>query len=130
MAAYANNSVDAVVRLLLLTLYADRVKKPEESEEVFRRLPDLAVFADGVAFGSVPDFETLIAKHDTEVQQALDDSDLLAFTERAISAIDDPLLVPSVLDAMRSIAYADEEYHHTEEHLIEQAERQWGLHTA
>ncbi len=130
MDVYANNSVDAVVRLLLLTLYADRVKKAEETEEVLRRLPDLAVFADGSLFDGSLDFDALVAKHDAEVQQALDDSDLLAFTELAIKAIDDPLLIPSVLDAMRSIAYADDEYHHTEEHLITQAERRWGYYTA
>ncbi len=127
MDSYGKNSIDAVLRVLLLTLYADRVKKPEETAEVQRLLPELAIFADGKLFEKFPDLDTLVAKHDAEVQEALDASSLLAFTADALAAIDDPLLIPSVLDAMRAIAHADEEFHHTEQHLIARAEQLWGF---
>ncbi len=115
------NSVDAVLRLLMLTVYADRVQKPQEMTELWRQLPKLKVFTEGEYFPDVRGLNRLISKNDAEVRHLLDESSLNTEIENAINLIDSPVLIPMVLGGMQAVARADGNVHHTENSIIELA---------
>jgi len=121
------NTVDAIVRLLMLTVYADRVQKPQEMSAVLRLIPRLQVFADGGFFSDLQNLDALILVFDQEIRELMDESSLADEIETAIGLIDSPILIPMVLAAMRDIANADHEYHLAENAIIERAARTWGV---
>ena len=121
------NSIEAVVQVLLLTVYADRVKRPPEISEVRNRLLNLAIFAEDEFKDHNSDLNALIDKYDTQVHDAIDQPDLIEITDAAINRIDDPMLIPLVVAAMRSVAFSDEEFHNTENILLTRAAELWGM---
>jgi hypothetical protein len=121
------NSVEAVLRLLMFTVYADRIQKPEEMTELWRQIPSLNVFTDGDFFPGIKDLNSLISKHDSDVRELMDDASLMTEIERAIGLIDSPILAPMVLAGMQAVALSDGYYHHSENNIIEQAAKAWGM---
>ncbi len=121
------NSVDAVLRLLMLTIYADRVQKPQEMTELWRQLPKLEVFTEGEYFPDVRGLNRLISKNDAEVRHLLDESSLTTEIESAIKLIDSPILIPMVFGGMQAVARADGDIHHTENSIIQLASNIWGV---
>ena len=124
---YEMNSIDAVVRLLLLTVYADRVRRPEESKEICRQISKLQIFTETGFFPDVTGVNTLIEKHDAEVRDLMDASPLTEVIETSINRIDSPILIPMVLSSMHIIARTDNEFHHAEKQIISQASEVWGV---
>ena len=127
MAIYEKNSIDAVVQVLLLTVYVDGVKRPPEIPEVRDQLLNLAIFTVGAFKDISGGLSPLIDKYDAQVRDAIDQSDLMEITDAAINQIDDPMLIPLVLTAMRSVALSDDEFHHSEKVLINRAAEIWGI---
>lgn len=121
------NSIEAVVRVLLLAVYADRVKRPPEIPEVHDQLLGLAIFTEGEFKDLSGGLSSLIEKYDAQVRDVIDQSDLIEITDAAIKRIDDPMLIPLVLTAMRSVAWADDEFHHSENVLIARAVELWEI---
>ena len=122
---YATNSVDAVLRILMLVVYADRVKKPVERDALRQRLSQLAVFTEDRFAGSVDVLDTLIVEHEAEVENLMDDAELVQIIDDSLKRIDDPMLIPLVLEAMQTVADADDELHYAEKRLIGAARRMW-----
>ena len=121
------NSIEAVVQVLLLTVYADRVKRPPEIPEVHARLLNLSIFAKDGFKDFTGSLSSLIDKYDTQVHDAIDQPDLIEITDAVICQIDDPMLIPLVVAAMRSVAFSDEEFHNTENILLTRATEKWGM---
>ena len=121
------NSIEAVVQVLLLTVYADRVKRPPEIPEVRDRLLNLAIFTEDGFKNLAGSLNSLIDKYDTQVHDVIDQPDLIEITDAVICQIDDPMLIPLVVAAMRSVAFSDEEFHNTENILLTRATEKWGM---
>jgi len=121
------NSIEAVLRLLVLTVHADCQSKPQELDEVWRQIPKLRIFTDNKGFPDADGFGDLIETFDAQLSEHRDRSSLLSEVEDAIHKIDSPTLAPIVLTSMRVIAYADHEYHPTERTIIDRAAEVWGL---
>jgi hypothetical protein len=126
---YELNSVDAVLRLLMLTVYADRIRHPDESKEICRQISKLQMFTDEGFFPDVTGVNMLIEKHDAEVRDLMDASSLTEIIEASIKRIDSPILIPMALSAMNIVANADNEFHHAEKLIISQAAEAWGIKT-
>lgn len=123
------NSVDAVVQLLLLSVYADRVKSSPEILEVHDRMLSLEIFSGGEVKDPSCGLSSLIEKYDAQVRDAIDQSNLIEITDAAINQIDDPMLIPLMVTAMLSVARSDGEYHHSINDFITRAAKIWGLPT-
>jgi len=124
---YEMNSLDAVLRVLMLTVYADRIQRPQEITEIWRQIPKLQIFIEGEFFPDVSGLNALIEKHDAEVREMMDSSGYAEIVDRSIRRIDSPILIPMVLAAMKSIAIADSEFHRSENEIICQAAETWGV---
>ena len=121
------NSVEAVLRLLMFTVYADRVQKSKEMTEIWKQVPTLKVFTEGGYFPGVKGLINLINEYDQDMRELMDSSALSAETEKSIRLIDSPVLTPMVLAGMQAIANSDGEYHHMENAIIERASEIWGI---
>ena len=121
----ADNSIDAVVQVLLLMVFADRKAWDEELEAVRASLPKLAVFADSDVEIPEEGLDKLIIRHAARVRVLIDEEDLMWIVDKALRRITDPLLAPMVLAAMREIAVSDTNIHNAENNLIKQAESIW-----
>jgi len=121
------NSLEAVVQVLLLTVYADRVKKTPEIPVVHIKLFNMAIFTEDAFKDHSGDLKPLIEKYDAQVRDVIDHSDLLEITDTALNRIDDPMMTPLLIAAMRSVALSDGEFHHNENILIQRAEEIWGM---
>jgi len=123
----ADNSIDAVVQVLLLMVFADRKAWDEELEAVRVSLPKLAFFAESESDIEIPQegLDKLIIRHAARVRVLIDEEDLMWIVDRALRRITDPLLAPLVLSAMREIAVSDTNIHNAENDLIKQAESIW-----
>ena len=121
------NSVEAVLRLLMFTVYADRVQKSKEMTEIWKQIPTLKVFTEGGYFPGVKGLINLINEYDQDMRELMDSSALSAETENSIRLIDSPVLTPMVLAGMQAIANSDGEYHHMENAIIERASKIWGI---
>lgn len=125
MDTIADDSIDAVLQVLLLTVFADRKAWDEELEAVRTSLPNLAIFTDNDL--DIPDegLDNLIVRHAARVRALMDETDYNAEIETALRRITNPMLSPMVLSAMQEIAGSDANIHAAETGLIEQAEKIW-----
>jgi uncharacterized tellurite resistance protein B-like protein len=124
---YAMNSINAVLQLLMLTVYADRVRHPDESKEICRQISKLQIFTDVGLFPDVTGINNLIEKHDAEARNLMDSSSLDEAIEASINRIDSPILIPMVISALHIVANADSEFHEAEERIISRAAEVWGV---
>ncbi len=126
MHKYDKNSIEAVIRVLLLTLYADDRHQPPEKAEIRRLLPDLEIFTNGIFFGTYSRIDSYIDRHDAEVKALIEEHSLAAVIEETIKRIDDRELIPSLYSAMRRVAQADGEVVIEENFLIGRSLVIWG----
>ncbi len=124
---YEMNSLDAVLRLLMLTVYADREKHPQEINETWRQISKLQIFTVDGFFPDMTGVQTLIEKHDAEIRNLLHDLSLTEVIEASINRIDNPTLIPMVIASLRAIAIADGDVSQTENNIIRQAADAWGV---
>jgi len=123
------NSVQAVLRLLMFTVYADRVQKTQEMTEIWKQIPTLKVFTEGGFFPGVKGLIGLINDFDAEMRDLMDSPSLDNEIETTIGLIDSPILIPMVLAGMQAIANSDGEYHHMENAIIERSSKIWEFPT-
>lgn len=125
MYTIADDSIDAVLQVLLLTVFADRKAWEEELEAVRTSLPNLAIFTDNDL--DIPDegLDKMIIRHAARVRALMNENDYNAEVETALRRITNPMLSPMVLSAMHEIAGSDANIHSAETNLIEQAESIW-----
>lgn len=125
MDTIADDSVDAVLQVLLLMVFADRKAWDEEIESVRSSLPQLKIFTDNEI--EIPDegLDALISRHAARVRALMDDNDLAGSIDKALRRITNPMLAPMVLSAMHEISRSDANVHSAEANLIEQAEAIW-----
>jgi len=123
---YENNSIEVVLRLLLLTVRADEVHHASETAELRRLLPQLEIFTKGIFFGLYSNIDQIIASHDQDVVDLISEFSLPKVAENAIAQIDDPELALNVYNAMRSVALADGEIVRAENLIVQRAARAWG----
>ena len=127
MEAQTNNSAEAVVQVLILTLYADRLDNPPSVAETRDRLLGLDGPLRGQIKGLGRGLEPLIAGQDRQARDLADAGDLLAATGQALARITDPWLEGVLLDAMCHLAWADTHYHYVDGLMIARAIIHWGL---
>lgn len=120
-----NNSVDAVMQILMLAVFADRRAKDEELANVRTTIPTLSLFTEGSLDLPAHGLDAMIDEHMEYARELMDDSDLVMMTETILRRITNPLLAPLVLKAMREIANIDEKFHPAEDHLLSKAEAIW-----
>lgn len=125
--AIGENSIEAVLRLLIFTVYADRVQKPLEMKAVARQLPKLKVFAEGEFFPDTKGLDLLIDKYNAEICHLIDESSLLMEIDAAVRLITSPVLIPMVLAGMKDVANSDGEYHQAEDSIINRASNIWDV---
>ena len=125
--SYEMNSLDAVLRMLMLTVYADRIQRPQEITAIWRQLPKLQIFMEGEFFPDVSGLNALIEKHDAEVRELMDSSPLNEIIDASIRQIDSPILIPMIISALHAVAIADSEFHPSENNIICQAAAAWGV---
>lgn len=123
----ANNSLDAVLQVLVIMIFADHIVRNEEVEAVVDILPNLAVFSEGRLASSMEEIQSTVRQHLSKVEASLSSPLREEFIESALAKIDDPFLIPMVLTALHQLARADNEYHQKEERLIVLASDIWGL---
>ncbi|PHS79776.1 MAG: hypothetical protein COB59_00370 [Rhodospirillaceae bacterium] len=126
------NSIEAVMHILIFTVYADRKKRPQEIAQLWHQVPKLSVFTDDNGFPNAEGlvFEHLITTAEKKVIELIDSNDLLFEIDSAIKRIDSPILAPIILSSMQAIAHADNEYHPSEHCVITRASELWGLSPA
>jgi len=120
-----NDSIDAILQVLLLTVFADRRAWDTELETVRAILPQLTIFAKSEIEIPEEGLDKLILRHAARVRALMDEEDMLGAIDTALRRITSPMLSPLVLAAMYEIASADANVHTSETNLIEQAEAIW-----
>jgi hypothetical protein len=123
---YEKNTIEAVIRVLLLTLYADDRHQPPEKAEVRRQLPNLEIFTDGIFFGPFSKVDSYIDKHDREMQDLIAEYTLGRVIEETLARVDDVELIPNLYNAMLKVAQSDGEVVIEENLLIGRALVIWG----
>ncbi len=121
----ADDSIDAVLQVLLLTVFADRKAWDEEFTAVREAVPNLAIFTQNEV--EVPDegLDSLIVRHAAQVRALMDETDYLSSVNKALRRITNPMLMPMMLTAMNEIAGSDANIHNAETSLIDQADALW-----
>lgn len=121
----ADDSIDAVLQVLLLMVFADRKAWDKEIDAVRQSIPQLSIFTENEI--DIPDegLDALIQRHAARVRVLMDDNDLNAAIDQALQRITSPMLAPMVLAAMREISASDSNVHNAEINLIERAEALW-----
>ncbi len=122
---YPKNSIDAVLRLLMLTVYADEKQRHEEITEIWRQIPKFQLFVAGGYFQGATGLRASIDAHGEETQRLIIQENLPHTIEGSVRRIDDPALIPMVLQAMQAIAISDGQFHHNENAIIAQAYEIW-----
>ena len=125
MFKYQNNSIEVVLRLLLLTVRADEIFQAPERAELRRQLSKLEIFTNGIFFGLYGKIESVIDAHDLDVQDLINEFSLREVAEKTIAQIDDPELAYSVYNAMCTVALADGELVVAENLIIQRAAKAW-----
>ncbi len=121
----AENSLDAVLQVLALAVFADRRLKDEELTNIRSVVPTLSLFTDGELLLPDQGVDALIDKHLEYTRDLMDDSDLVVMTETILRRITNPLLAPLVLNTMREIANIDDDFHSAEDDLLSKAAAIW-----
>ncbi len=125
MDTIADDSIDAVLLVLMLTVFADRKAWDEELDVLRTSLPKLAIFTDG-GFDIPPGgLDKMLIRHTARVRALMDETDLNGAIDTALRRISNPMLTPMVLSAMHEIAGSDANIHIAETNLIERAEAIW-----
>jgi len=122
---YQNNSIEIVLRLLLLTVRADEIHQAPERAELRRQISNLEIFTNGIFFGLYSKIDSVIDAHDLDVQGLINEFSLPEVAEQTISQIDDPELAYSVYNAMRAVALADGETVSAENLILQRAAKAW-----
>lgn len=125
MYKYQNNSIEIVLRLLLLTVRADEIHQAPERAELRRQISNLEIFTNGIFFGLYSKIDSVIDAHDLDVQGLINEFSLPEVAEQTISQIDDPELAYSVYNAMRAVALADGETVSAENLILQRAAKAW-----
>lgn len=127
MRYHGENTVSAVVQLLMLTLYADHLDDPPPPGEIRVRLTrigaPLAPWIEGIGRRLGP----LIGNLDGDIRALPDRPALLAATGSTLARITDQVLAPQVLRAMCTLAWDGAGYHYTEGLMIARASIHWDL---
>lgn len=121
------NSLDAVMQVLMIMVYADRRAKFEELEYLRACIPRLSLFGDNTFEKPTKGMDLLIREHMEHIHLMMDDTELFAAIDLAIRRIDDTDLQPRVLHAMKEVATADADLHISESTLISRATAQWHI---
>jgi len=121
------NSLEAIVRLLLMTVYADAKQRQQEMIELHRQVAKLEIVLSG-STPVTPQSISTIAKHQSaDVQAALDGPERSLAIEEAVHAITGSTRHQMMLQAMRSVANADWELNPKESQLLSRAAEIWGI---
>lgn len=126
MNSVAENSVEAVLQVLMLTAYADDIVQPEERETVIEHLPNLSIFTDDSLAPGRANIQSLINQISDKIKKRIIDPNRIDHEKAAISMITDRYLSQVLLAAMHQIALCDNEFHPNEKNLISLAASIWG----
>ncbi len=121
----AENSLEAVMQILMLAVFADRRVKDEELANLRATIPTLSLFTESDLELPTDGLDALIDENVAFARDLMDDSDLLIATDAILRRITNPLLAPLVLNAMREISNVDDDFHPAEDHLLNQAITIW-----
>ncbi len=125
MDTIADDSIEAVLQVLLLMVFADRKAEEEELVAVREAVADLSIFTDNAIAVPAEGLGNLMIRQAARVRALIDDSNLGGATDIALRRIAKPELRPLVLAAMREIASSDTNIHVAETGLLEKAEAFW-----
>ena len=127
MSQINDNTLEAMLEVLLVTIYADNVVKPEERASLIEELPTLSAFTEYNPHLDEHEIRNQIVMTEPEVRRALNDGDRSAFESGALERITDKLLQRVLYAAMIHLAKVDHEYHPSEANLIGRAALMWGI---
>jgi uncharacterized tellurite resistance protein B-like protein len=121
-----NNSVDAVLRMLMTVIYADHIVHPSEISALQKVLPNLTIFSSGSLSSSENVILEKFKSQKIIVAEGMTSGSRDKFVDESIHAIDDPYLGIMILSALHEIARADNELHIDEVAIIQRASSFWG----
>ncbi len=119
------NSLEAVMHVLMIMVYADRRARFEELEYLRDCIPKLSLFMDNTFKKPDKGMDLMIREHMEHARYMSDATDLHATIDEALGKIDDLGLQPRVLHAMKEVATADADLHLSESTLIKRAMILW-----
>lgn len=119
------NSVEAVMQVFMLIVYADGVRHNKEITEILDRIEKFKLFTDKGFFPNVSGMRALLEKSDHEMMRRLEIADVSQISESVLRKITNSELIAQLLPAMRLIADSDAEFHSAERQVINDAIRIW-----
>ncbi len=121
------NSLEAVVRILLLTVHADGRKRQVEMDQLYRTMSALHIFSSGDMEQPEEAIARIVDVQSSEIEELAEVPVSSTTVDQTIDNIDDPDLIPQVIEAMYAIAYSDKEYHFHENQLLSRAAEIWKI---
>lgn len=125
----SKNSIEAVIRVLLMAVYSDGRKRHAEMGELLRCLPALQNFTSSQFSESGNDLVGIVKSQESEVISIMRSSDT-ASVDHAIRSINEPTLAQLVIKEMYSIAYSDKQYDYYENELLSRAAEIWNINVS
>lgn len=119
------NSIEAVIGVLLAIAYADGKVLEEEILELIAQIPNLSVFIDSHLEKELEARRKVVSSLHDRFSPMLNSDDLESFAESCLNKITDPFLRPMVFAAMYEVSHSDQEYHKSERRVLEVAKRVW-----
>lgn len=127
MSQVGENSLEAMVEVLLLTIYADDVVRSEERISLIDELPTLSIFVESIEGATEQEVRNLVWEYEPKVRESISSQGRDNYERDSFYRISDHTLQRVLYAAMRYLSNVDNELHPTESALIDRAGTIWGL---
>jgi hypothetical protein len=122
------NSIDAVLRMLAITVLVDDHVHPKEPFEFDIQVRNLNIFVQGNRLGDIEcDFEVWFVAHGKEIALALKGKSKACYIDEALRLITNSTLQLMLYSSMGHIIRCDNEVHDSEKELLQLAAKSWQL---
>jgi len=126
-AAEPKNSLEAVIRVLLMGVYADGRQSRAEFDELERQASLILDYVQLPAGMPLPSPHDIVDAQIRDVRSEMNDPDPADAIDRALACIEEPRLVERVSQALYAIMIADREFHLAENQFLATAMKAWGV---